>query len=136
MHVSIRELKANPARAIALMQQGQRVQITSHRKVVAELVQPKPASDNEALLSDEAALQRLFESGAMAQMPTQPLRLCPTIAFQPGPNGQTMSELVLEMRGPRCVPRLDLSNAPNKSRTNKLPADSLDCNRNGPVLVK
>ena len=38
--ISIRELKANPARAIAMTQGGQRVQITSHRKVVAELVAP------------------------------------------------------------------------------------------------
>jgi hypothetical protein len=36
MQVSIRELKANPARAIALVQQGQCIQITSHRRVVAE----------------------------------------------------------------------------------------------------
>ena len=41
MQVSIRELKANPAQAIAHMQRGEVVQITSHRKVVAELVAPR-----------------------------------------------------------------------------------------------
>jgi antitoxin (DNA-binding transcriptional repressor) of toxin-antitoxin stability system len=56
MQVSIRERKANPANAIAQVQQGVRVQITSHRKVVA---------------------------------------------FAPGPKGQTMSDLVLALRGPR-----------------------------------
>ena len=40
MQVSIRELKANPARAIALMQGGETVQITLHSKVATELVPP------------------------------------------------------------------------------------------------
>ena len=101
MQVSIRELKANPARAIALMQQGQRVQITSHRKVVAELVLPTSTPADKAVMSDEEAIQHLFESGTISQMPTQPMRLGKTIEFPLGPNGQTMSDLVLDMRGPR-----------------------------------
>ncbi len=101
MQVSIRELKANPARAISLLHQGECVQITSHRKVVAELVLPSSKPVNKAEMSDEEAMQSLFETGAMAQMPTQPMRLGKTIEFPPGPNGQTMSDLVLDMRGPR-----------------------------------
>lgn len=101
MEVSIRELKANPSRAIAMMQRGEKVHITSHRKVVAELVPPQNKAPANAVMSDEEAMQRLIDSGAVAQMATQPMRLGPSIVFLPGPNGQTMSDLVLEMRGPR-----------------------------------
>lgn len=101
MQVSIRELKANPARAIAMMRQGEVVQITSHRKIVAELVAPKISPVAEKILTDQEAIKRLIDSGAVAQMPTKPMRLGELIAFPPGPKGQTMSELVLEMRGPR-----------------------------------
>lgn len=101
MQVSIRELKANPSKAIALMRRGEIVQITSHRKVVAELVAPKTTLQAKQTLTDEEAMQRLIDSGAVAQMPTKPMRLGELIAFPPGPNGQTMSELVLDMRGAR-----------------------------------
>lgn len=101
MRVSIRELKANPSKAIAHMRRGEIVQITSHRKVVAELVAPKTAPPVEQALTDEEAMQRLIDSGAVAQMPTKPMRLGELIIFPPGPNGQTMSELVLDMRGTR-----------------------------------
>ena len=37
MQVSVRELKANPSRAINLMQPGEPIQMTAHRKVGAEL---------------------------------------------------------------------------------------------------
>jgi len=101
MQISIRELKANPARAIALTQQGQRVQITSHRKVVAELV--APAKDLPAVPADDdqQALARLLASGCVAQPATQPLVLGPALSLPGGPGGQTMSDLVIELRGPR-----------------------------------
>ena len=101
MQVSIRELKANPAHAIAMMRRGEVVQITSHRKVVAELVAPKPVPAVEEILTDEQVMQRLIDSGAVAQLPTKPFKLGKLVTFPPGPNGQTMSELVMEMRGPR-----------------------------------
>lgn len=101
MQVSIRELKANPARAIAMTQGGQRVQITSHRKVVAELIEPKPVALPRLAVTDEEAMQRLMDAGFIAQAATQPLVLGEPIAFPPGPNGQTMSELVIELRGPK-----------------------------------
>ena len=105
MQVSIRELKANPAHAIERMRRGEVVQITSHRKVVAELVAPKISTQADQALSkeisEEEGMQRVIDSGAFAQLPTKPLRLGKSVTFPPGPNGQTMSELVLEMRGPR-----------------------------------
>ena len=101
MHVSIRELKANPGRAIALMRQGERVQITSHRKVVAELVPPIVAEAIKTPMSDEEGIQRLIELGIIGQPATNPMHLGKTIVFSPGPEGQTLSDLVLELRGPR-----------------------------------
>jgi antitoxin (DNA-binding transcriptional repressor) of toxin-antitoxin stability system len=101
MQVSIRELKANPARAIAMTHAGQRVQITSHRKVVAELVAPAPTATALPEMTDAQAMQRLLASGFVAQRATQPFKLGKAIVFPPGPNGQTMSDLVIELRGPR-----------------------------------
>ncbi len=101
MQISIRELKANPARAIAMTQGGERVQITSHRKVVAELVQPMPLPSKPVVLSDEEAMQRLLASGVIAHLATKPFKLPKPMVFPPGPDGQTMSDLVLQMRGPR-----------------------------------
>ena len=101
MRVSIRELKANPARAIALMQQGELVQITSHRRVVAELVPPgtRPAAGTP--LSDEEAMQRLMASGLVVAPATKRFKLPTPVVFPPAPDGTTMSDLVIEMRGPR-----------------------------------
>ena len=101
MHVSIRELKANPGRAIALMRQGERVQITSHRKVVAELVPPVVAEAIITPMSDEEGIQHLIELGIIVQPATKPMHLGKTIVFSAGPDEQTLSDLVLESRGPR-----------------------------------
>lgn len=99
MQISIRELKANPARAIALTRQGQRVQITSHRKVVAELVAPAAARLLPPVDDDEQALARLLASDLVADAPTQPLRLGESIDLPAG--GTLLSDLVIEGRGPR-----------------------------------
>lgn len=101
MQVSIRELKANPARAIALTRTGERVQITSHRKVVAELVSPRPVPTPKTALTDEEAMQRLMDSGFIAEPATQPFKLPKAVRFEPSPDGKTMSDLVIELRGPR-----------------------------------
>ena len=98
MQVSIRELKANPARAIELMQQGEHVQITSHRKVVAELV---PPGTQHPALTDEQAMQRMIASGLLVEPATQAMRLGKPIVFPPGRNRQNMGDLILELRGPR-----------------------------------
>jgi len=101
MQISIRELKANPARAIALTQQGQRVQITSHRKVVAELVAPSQSAVATQVDDEQQGLARLLASGLVAEPATQPLRLGPAVGIPPGPDEQTLSDLVIELRGPR-----------------------------------
>ena len=101
MRVSIRELKTNPGRAIALMRQGERVQITSHRKVVAELVPPDVAEAVKTPMSDEEGIQRLIDMGIIVQSATKPMHLGEAIVFAPEPGGQTLSDLVLELRGPR-----------------------------------
>jgi antitoxin (DNA-binding transcriptional repressor) of toxin-antitoxin stability system len=105
MQISIRELKANPAKAIDLVRQGQRVQVTSHRKVVAELVPPLPqagparaASEAEA---DRLAIERLIAAGVIAEPATKPFKLPKPVRLAPSPDGQTMSDLVIEGRGPR-----------------------------------
>lgn len=99
MQISIRELKANPARAIALTRQGQRVQITSHRKVVAELIPAEAPQSAPPPDDDERALARLLASGLVAEAATQPLELGPPIDLPGG--GPDLSDLVVEMRGPR-----------------------------------
>lgn len=101
MQVSIRELKANPSKAIALMHRGEIVLITSHRKVVAELVAPKTTLQAKQTLTDEEAMQRLIDSGAVAQMPTKRFELPEPVVFAPSKDGKNMSDLVIEMRGPR-----------------------------------
>ncbi len=101
MQVSIRELKANPARAIALMQQGERVQITSHRTVVAELVRPQAPSEPIITMTDEEAMQKLLASGLVAEPATRAFKLPKAVVFPPSPDGKTMSDLVIELRGPK-----------------------------------
>ena len=70
IEISIRELKANPGKAIAQVRLGQRVQITSHRKVVAELVMPQPVPVAAAPSEDELAMARLLASGLVARFAT------------------------------------------------------------------
>ncbi len=101
MQVSIRELKVNPSRAIALMQQGNRVQITSHRKVVAELVRPTDPVEAVATMTDEEAMQKLLASGLVAEPATRPFKLPKTIVFPPSPDGKTMSDWVIALRSPK-----------------------------------
>lgn len=100
MQVSIRELKANPAHAIAQVQQGVRVQITSHRKVVAELVRPGGTPPTETTLSDDEAMKKLLASG-WAEPASKPFKLGKPVAFPPGPKGQTMADWVIALRGPK-----------------------------------
>lgn len=99
MQISIRELKANPARAILLARQGQRVQITSHRKVVAELIPAEAPRSLPPADDDDRALARLLASGLVAEAATQPLELGSPVDLRAG--GPDLSELVVELRGPR-----------------------------------
>jgi len=100
MQVSIRELKASPSRAIAQVQQGVRVQITSHRKVVAELVMPDAVTPRRAALPDDEAMKKFLATG-LVEPASKPFKLGRAVAFDPGPDGQTMSEWVLKQREPK-----------------------------------
>jgi antitoxin (DNA-binding transcriptional repressor) of toxin-antitoxin stability system len=109
--ISIRELKARPAQAIAKAQSGMRVNITSHKKTVANLVAPivlpadalepriKPAQ--KKLLTGEEAIQKMIAAGMSVTPASTLFSLPPLFKLAPLPNGQTMSDLVIEMRGPR-----------------------------------
>lgn len=48
--------------------------------------------------SDAEALQKLLASG-LAEPASKPFKLGKAVAFAPGPKGQTMSDLVLALRG-------------------------------------
>lgn len=100
MEISIRELKANPAKAIAQVRLGNRVQITSHRKVVAELVLPQAEPVAAPQSEDELAMARLLASGLLSQPATLPFKLPKALRLPPSSDGKTMSDLVIEGRGP------------------------------------
>jgi antitoxin (DNA-binding transcriptional repressor) of toxin-antitoxin stability system len=109
--ISIRELKARPAQAIAKAQSGMRVNITSHKKTVANLIAPivlpadalepriKTATHKTLTAKESLALMRA--AGMTVTEATQPFTLPEYFTLPPLPNGQTMSDLVIEMRGPR-----------------------------------
>lgn len=114
LQISIRELKARPAFAIARARAGVKVQITSHRKTVAQIVasdaQPqattkrKSARDSgqsASVVTAQEALERLRLAGVLVNEASQPLRLGTPVTLAPMPDGKTMSDLVLDMRGPR-----------------------------------
>ncbi len=109
MDISIRELKANPAVAIKRMQAGERVRITAHRKVVAELVAPAvgdrlqaaAATGSVLAVEDAAAIAQLMTSGLIAEPAAQPFRLPEPVTLPASPGGKTISDLVAEGRGPR-----------------------------------
>jgi hypothetical protein len=46
-------------------------------------------------------MARLLASGLVSQAATKPFLLGKAITMSPGPDGQTMSDLVIELRGPR-----------------------------------
>jgi hypothetical protein len=52
-------------------------------------------------MTDEEAMQRLIDSGAIAQLPTKRFTLPVPVLFPPSEDGKSMSDLVIEMRGPR-----------------------------------
>ena len=109
--ISIRELKARPAQAIAKAQSGMRVNITSHKKTVANLVAPitlpddalepriKPAKPST--LSASEVVQRMRDAGMTVRPASNPLTLPELFVLPPLPNGQSMSDWVIESRGPR-----------------------------------
>ena len=118
LQISIRELKARPAFAIARARAGITVQITSHRKMVAQIVAPDASSDTQpkamtkrksssksgpstVVVTAQQALERLRLAGVQVHEASHPLRMGRPVTLAPLPDGKTMSELVLDMRGPR-----------------------------------
>ena len=109
--ISIRELKARPAQAIAKAQSGVRVNITSHKKTVANLVAPitlpddalepriKPAA--EAPMTPAEAVARMRSAGMVVTEATTPFTLPELFVLPPLPSGQSMSDWIIESRGPR-----------------------------------
>jgi antitoxin (DNA-binding transcriptional repressor) of toxin-antitoxin stability system len=114
LHISIGELKARPAYAIAKARAGIKVHITSHRKTVAQLVAAdadvpakppvKPArktAPGKQPMTAKEAVRLLREAGVQVIEGVGKLQLGEPIKFPPMPDGKTMSDLVSEMRGPR-----------------------------------
>ncbi len=109
--ISIRELKARPAQAIAKAQSGMRVNITSHKKTVANLVAPialptdalepriKPAPQKP--ITPAEAVARMRAAGLTVIESTGNIKIGPAIVFPPMPDGRTMADLISENRGPR-----------------------------------
>ena len=118
LQISIRELKARPAFAIARAREGVTVQITSHRKTVAQIVaadsspdlapkviakrkSPLDSSPSNSQLTTREVLERLRAASVQVTEASHSLSLGKPVTFAPLPDGRTMSELVLDMRGPR-----------------------------------
>ena len=118
LQISIRELKARPAYAIARARAGATVQITSHRKTVAQIVAadspPEAALKatrkrkslpgtgfSKSLMTTQEVLQGLRLAGVQVTEASQSLSLGKPVTLTLLPDGKTMSELVLDMRGLR-----------------------------------
>ncbi len=87
MQVSIREFKAHLSSYLSQAQQGQPIDVTSHRKVVARIV-GVPAPGNEGVA-------RLVVGGVAQWGGGKPAGA----AYQLSPVGRSVSEMVLEDRG-------------------------------------
>ncbi len=81
MEAGIRDLKDNLSRYIRRIEAGERVVVTAHGRVVAELV--RPAADREGRTSH---FSRLIASGVITPPAEEgdPLEGCPEIRLPPG----------------------------------------------------
>lgn len=86
METGIRELKNNLSRYIRRIEAGERILVTAHGRVVAELVPPHAASRGQSTLFD-----RLMASGAITPPAEDgdPLEGCPEIRL-PGGTATTL----------------------------------------------
>ncbi len=118
LQISIRELKARPAYAIARARAGATVQITSHRKTVAQIVAADSPPEaalrttgkrkslpglgvSKSKMTTQEALQSLRLAGVQVTEASQSLSLGKPVTLTALADGKTMSELVLDMRGLR-----------------------------------
>lgn len=81
METGIRELKDNLSRYIRRIEAGERVIITAHGRVVAEIVPPRGLSE-----SRQSEFDRLVASGVITPPAENgdPLEDCPRIRLAPG----------------------------------------------------
>ena len=81
METGVRELRDNLSRYIRLVEAGERVVVTAHGRVVAELVRP-----NFVRPIDEGEFQRLVAAGVITPPAEDgdPLDDCPEIRLPPG----------------------------------------------------
>lgn len=86
MQVSIREFKAHLSRYLAQAQEGQSLNITSHRRVVAHIV--------GVPLTESAGITRLLAGGTAQWKGGKPTGA----SIHLSPAGRSMSEMVLEGR--------------------------------------
>ncbi len=87
MQISIREFKAHLSRYLSQAQDGQPIDVTSHRKLVARIV-GVPAPDSEGVA-------RLVVGGVAQWGGGKPAGA----AVQLSPVGRSVSEMVLDNRG-------------------------------------
>ena len=87
MQISVREFKAHLSRYLSQAQQGQPVDVTSHRKVVARIV-GVPAAGSEGVARLVAGGEAQWGGGKPAGA-----------AIRLSPAGRSVSEMVLEDRG-------------------------------------
>jgi prevent-host-death family protein len=87
MNVSIQEFKANLAKYVSQAQAGERIELTSHRKVVAHLTGVPQSSD--------AGIARLLASGCASWHGGKPKGS--HLLLSKG--GKTLTEIVQEDRG-------------------------------------
>jgi antitoxin (DNA-binding transcriptional repressor) of toxin-antitoxin stability system len=109
--ISIRELKARPAQAIAKAQSGMRVNITSHKKTVANLVapivlpkdalEPRIKTASERKMTPAEAVARMRAAGLTIRESIGSIKIGAPIKFEALPDGRTMVDLISEIRGPR-----------------------------------
>lgn len=89
---SVAQLKARLSHYLAKARAGQTIEVTAHRKPVARIT-GVPAQ------GVEGGLARLVAEGRLTPGDGQPLQLAPPVRLTP--DAPSVSEIVLEDRGPR-----------------------------------
>ena len=87
MHIAVRELKSSLSRVLALAQDGEVIEVRSHRKPIARIVGIAPQADPNLLA--------LLATGTLTWKGSKP-------GFAPAqslsPNGKAIAQMVLEDR--------------------------------------
>lgn len=91
MDISVRDLKSHLSAVLREVAQGQAATVTSHKRVVARLLPPLPAEDDDA----EA---RMVAAGLITR-PARPGGLGPRQTVRLPPGVGSLSDAVIEDRG-------------------------------------